>query len=578
MRFSAFLLACGCAFTSLSHSQTLPTGITAVPFYDVNKKGLSFKADRQTVSGMYEVPGLPQHFLVLGFYGFVWSLYPDTTKNYAPGAVKDYTKKQLADFNEKVRKGIEQGVHSAVFDPDFKTNRYFYLIYNKYEKESLYNKGLVGTTPGDDFRTAKGWYALERWKLSEDYQSLTRDTTVFIADKGTGHGAASIIFGKDGYMYISIMSYSKNSWDLTGYMRKVLRIDLSKPEGDKLYGIPPTNPFFNSPDPQVKKEIYAYGLRNTYILAPNYITGSVLGAEVGQLTWEEVNILRPGVNYGWADGGDGQPKRQGIGVEGPCSEKSDKGIAYTHDYNSNSNTGAYLSPYSYKGPESQNQTVTCADFTNADWSFSHDGKSLSGRKTALEGTPMNCVVLSPAFRGDPSSPFYGHHFVSDVGRAYFLAINENKPGTAQKVGQFPESGGLSAHNGITSFPEDAYGNLYVTLMHASRTTADKFHDIYRLSSPHLKPLDKPRSQVIPQATTGLSAFESSAQSARSGQRFLVGGLSGSPVSIPRGFSGLRLYDLKGNLVWQGNIATGEASRTMTLPSDLGEGMYGVRFN
>ncbi len=565
------------AVTCLGQAQTLPTGITAVPFYDITKKGLSFKADKQTVSGMFEVPGLPQHFLVLGFYGFVWSLYPDTTKNYAAGAVKDYAKKQLADFNKRVRKGMEQGAHSAAFDPNFRTNRYFYIIYNKYEKESDYHTGVVANQPGDDFKIGKGWYTLERWSLSEDHQTLTMDTTIFIADKGIGHGAASIVFGKDGYLYVAISSYAKNSWDLSEYMRKVLRIDVSKPEGGRLYSIPPSNPFYNSQDPTVKKEIYAYGLRNTYILAPNYITGSILGAEVGQLTWEEINVIKPGKNYGWADGGDGQPKRQGIGVEGPCSNNSESGIAYTHDYNSNSNTGAYMSPYSFKGPQSQNKAMTCADFTNADWSFEHAGKSLSGRKTALEGTPMNCVVLSPAFRGDPSSPFYGHHFVSDVGRGYFLAINESKPGVAQRVGQFPNTSGFNSHNGITSFSEDSYGNLYVTMMHASRVSATSFHDLYRLSGPNLKPLEKPRNQVVPQQTTSIFDSDPLRNSASNWHRVLVKGVSGSQVRIPLGFSGIKVYDLKGKLLWKGELIEREGNRNIALPSSLGEGIYGVRF-
>ncbi len=575
--YAAVFMAFVYAFSGLGYSQSLPNDITAVPFYDTNKKGLSFKVDRQTISGMVEVPGKPQHFLVLGFYGFVWTLYPDTTKNYAPGAIKDYAKKQVADFNIMVRKGMEQGVHAAVFDPEFHTNRYFYMIYNKYADESHYHSGVVGNKPGDNPAGSPGLYVVERWILSEDYQSLKQDTTIFVADKGKGHGAASITFGKDGYLYIAINSYSKNGWDLTDYMRKVLRIDVSKPEGGKLYTIPPSNPFYSSPDPKVKKEIYAYGLRNTYILAPNYISGSILGAEVGQVTWEEINIIKPGANYGWADGGDGQPKRQGIGVEGPCSNNSETGIGYTHDYNSSSNTGADMNPYSFTGPQSDNKKVTCADFTNAEWNFHHAGKSMSGRKTALEGTPMKCVVLSPAFRGDPSSPFYGHHLVTDVGDTYFLAINENKPGVAWKVGQLPPTAGLNNHNGMTSFPEDSYGNLYVTLMHAHAQQASSFHDIFMLKSPNLKPLANPRSQVVPPKTTSLFDSGNRRNSAAGWDRFLVKGIVGSQVEIPHGFSGIQVYSLTGSLLWKGEISEHQSHRAINLPSTLGEGTYGIRF-
>ena len=47
-------------------AQSLPTGVTIEPFYDVTKAGLSFAKDQQSVVGMFEVPGKPQHFLVVG--------------------------------------------------------------------------------------------------------------------------------------------------------------------------------------------------------------------------------------------------------------------------------------------------------------------------------------------------------------------------------------------------------------------------------------------------------------------------------------------------------------------------------
>src|SRR5258708_2937334 len=91
------LCAAALAFCAGAHSEALPTGVTVVPFYDTSKAGLSFAKDKQSVVGMFEVPGKPQHFLVVGYWGYVWSLYPDTNKVYAPGAIKDYTKKQLAN-------------------------------------------------------------------------------------------------------------------------------------------------------------------------------------------------------------------------------------------------------------------------------------------------------------------------------------------------------------------------------------------------------------------------------------------------------------------------------------------------
>ena len=85
------------------HAQ-LTTGVTLVPYYDTTK--VSFVKDSARTVGMWEVPGKPQHFLVLDQRGLVYRLYPDTTKTYAPGAIKDYTKGTVANFKSKTKQGL----------------------------------------------------------------------------------------------------------------------------------------------------------------------------------------------------------------------------------------------------------------------------------------------------------------------------------------------------------------------------------------------------------------------------------------------------------------------------------------
>lgn len=551
----------------------LPTGVTVVPFYDVNKAGLSFKKDQQSVVGMWEVPGKPKHFLVLGFWGYVWSLYPDTAKTYAPGAIKDYTKAQLADFNSMVMKGWEQGALGAAFDPDFAANHYFYIIYNRYANASDYHGG-VKPTSADGFNVS-GLVVVERWKLSADFHSLARDTTIFTATHGTGPGSSNIVFGKDSLLYITTDSYSQNSWDSTIFMRKILRIDVSRRDPGKLYAIPPSNPFYNATNPAVKKEIYAFGFRNTYSLQADYITGHIWGGEVGQITWEEVNIIQPGKNYGWANGGDfAVVGNNSIGIEGPCSPT---GGAFTSSGSDSGNTssGSLMADYSraYKG-----RTYTCADFANATWNFSHSGSDLNGSKTALPGTPINCIIVSQAFRGDPGSPFYGYHFVTDVASDYFIAVKEGIA-APEKVGGIPGDWvftGDRTHDGITSFSEDSYGNMYVTLLSSSSGGAFDWHDIYMLSHPQMKPLAVPRGQVFPTSVSGSLAKATLAGRFHS----LVVSAGGHPVWIrlPEGFTRAEVYNLGGKRVWSGkaDLRIGRDAG-LALPSKIETGTLGVRF-
>ncbi|MDB5106630.1 MAG: Glucose/sorbosone dehydrogenase [Fibrobacteres bacterium] len=556
----------------------LPTGMTVVPFYDTSKAGLSFAKDRQSVVGMWEIPGKPEHFLVLGYWGYIWSLYPDTTKAYAAGAIKDYTKKQVADFNNVVMKGWEQGALGGAFDPDFAFNRYFYIIYNKYANVSSYHGGIKPTSA--DGPGAEGLVVVERWKVSADYKALTRDTTIFAANHSTGYGSSNMVFGKDKLLYITADAYSQNSWDSTIFMRKVLRIDVSKPQGGRMYTIPDTNPFYNAANPAVKKEIFAFGFRNTYSITADYLTGSIWGAEVGQGTWEEVNIIKAGKNYGWGNGGDGAAVgSNSIGIEGPCNPT---GGGYTGIGTDTANmSGATLmNPYSrtYKG-----RTYTCSDFTNGTWNFNHSGADTHGSKTALPGVGISCIILSQAFRGDPASPFYGYHFVTDVASNYFIAVKEGVA-LPVKVGGVPNSlvfDGDKQHNGITSFSEDAFGNMYITMLSSSSNGAFAWHDIYRMSHPQMKPLPAARESVFP---TRIPIARNGAARPALFNGLIVNAnqAGGTLVRIPQGYSGVEVYSLGGKLLWTatsgktGSAATLEGS-AVRLPAGLEKGALGTRF-
>lgn len=77
----------------------------------------------------------------------------------------------------------------------------------------------------------------------------------------------------------------------------------STPPPGKKYVIPPTNPFYGSSDPNVKKEIWAYGVRNPWRFSFDRSTGDFYIADVGQNIEEEVDFQAAGVpggqNYGW---------------------------------------------------------------------------------------------------------------------------------------------------------------------------------------------------------------------------------------------------------------------------------------
>ena len=120
------------------------------------------------------------------------------------------------------------------------------------------------------------------------------------------HIGGRIAFGPDGMLYIGTgdggnqfdegrRPDSGNGQSLETLLAKILRIDINTPSG---HGIPKDNPFLQTPG--ALPEIWAYGLRNPWSVAFDRGGNHELYvADVGQNLFEEVNIIRPGGNYGW---------------------------------------------------------------------------------------------------------------------------------------------------------------------------------------------------------------------------------------------------------------------------------------
>ena len=88
--------------------------------------------------------------------------------------------------------------------------------------------------------------------------------------------------------------------NLSSPFGKILRIDpMGKNSANGQYGIPASNPFVKDATPEVRGEIYAYGVRNPQRFSWDAKTGRLYLADIGQNAVEEISPVIAGANLGW---------------------------------------------------------------------------------------------------------------------------------------------------------------------------------------------------------------------------------------------------------------------------------------
>ena len=187
--------------------------------------------------------------------------------------------------------------------------------------------GLLGIAVHDDFLytyfTADAENRVQRFPIAGDAGALTLgepETVIDDIPAASNHNGGRIAFGPDGMLYVTTgdAGEAENAQDSSSLSGKILRLT---PDGT----VPDDNPFSGSP-------IYSFGHRNPQGIAWAD-DGTMYASEFGQDTWDELNVIEPGRNYGWPDV-EGVADRSGFVdpiQQWSPSEASPSGIAVVGD-------------------------------------------------------------------------------------------------------------------------------------------------------------------------------------------------------------------------------------------------------
>jgi glucose/arabinose dehydrogenase len=280
----------------------------------------------------------------------------------------------------------DRGLIGIAFDPGFGVNNHWVYFY--YTGHDLLNH-LVRFDASEDVGTEGPF---ELFRTSSPSQLL--------------HVGGSIRFGPDGKLYFAVGDNGNgaNAQDLSSPHGKILRIN-------KDGSIPDDNPFAGQPGKL--GAIWAYGMRNPWRFQFDSATGRLYDGDVGDFSWEEINRIVKGGNYGW-------PLH-----EGACQSN-------------------------------------CAGFIDPTFTYPHAGSSAA-------------ITAGPVYRGSMFPPEYqGDFFFGDYARGFIRNADLDANGDVTAVHEFDEQAGSVvdlkvAPDGslyyITYYPGALYRVTYNTSSH-----------------------------------------------------------------------------------------------------------------
>lgn len=205
----------------------------------------------------------------------------------------------FVDLRARVHSDGEAGLLGLAFHPDFVTNGRVYLNFSE-------QVGGVIRSVTAEFTSPDGGLTLD---------PNSERVLMTVTKPAANHNGGNVDFGPDGFLYVGLGDGGgggdpdENAQNTRRLLGKMLRIDVDAQPGGAPYAIPggaTGNPFASNPLCNVNgtgiqqcPEIYALGLRNPWRWSFDRQNGDLWVGDVGQSSFEEIDIIERGGNYGW---------------------------------------------------------------------------------------------------------------------------------------------------------------------------------------------------------------------------------------------------------------------------------------
>ncbi len=238
--------------------------------------------------------------------------------------------------------GAEQGLLGIAIDPGWPARNFIYLQYD-HAGDAKIRISRFRVTGDLDFSNGGGLAIspASRYDILAD-----------VPDNAPNHNGGTLRFGPDGMLYASLGEDASRcaAQDSVSLRGVILRLDVSQLPADPGGPAPKAliaaagNPFAAHPDSSARL-VWALGLRNPFRFHIDGPTGDLFIADVGEQTWEEVDVASAGgLNFGW-------PHYEGPALfDQSCSDANAGFVPPIHAYDRSGTPASIVSGGLYRGP------------------------------------------------------------------------------------------------------------------------------------------------------------------------------------------------------------------------------------